>query len=104
MSGFVEVGNGMRMIRKTPEARLYYDEDWGSWLPTGYSLSNAVWTGDTGLVLSEQTHTQTRAQVFITEGTLATSYFIKCTITATNGTLTLTESRTFRVDVMVRGD
>lgn len=101
MSSFEGVGDVIRSIKKTPDAQLPYDENWGSWLKAGDSIASVVWSSDTGITLYGQSHTATIAQTWISGGTVGTTYRCKAVITTTNG---LTDARVFDVRVMVRGD
>ena len=70
---------------KDPNAVLDYQWDWSDWLAVGETISTAVFTVPTGLVLSSQSNTTTTATVFLSGGTVGDGYQVTLRITTNQG-------------------
>ena len=58
---------------KDPDAVLDYAINWATWLDTD-TISTSTWTVESGLTKDSDTKTTTIATIWVSGGTLATSY------------------------------
>ena len=87
---------------KDPDAVLDYGIDWSSWMHTGDELkagTPAVWTVPTGITLSSQEQTTTRAIIWLSGGTAGLNYDLACKITTVGGRV---DERTITIKVRQR--
>jgi hypothetical protein len=87
---------GFPKFTKDPSALLDYAIDWTDWLETTDTISSAVWTVPTGLVLEDQTETEFVASAWLSGGVVGTKYNVACLITTTAGRL---DERTFTISI-----
>jgi hypothetical protein len=70
----------MATFTHDPDADLDYGYDWSSWLDTGETLLNSVWTVTYGtadeVTLHDDTHDDTTTTVWVDGGTLGRHYKI----------------------------
>jgi hypothetical protein len=59
---------------KDPDAVLDYQIDWSDWLPEGDTISTSVWSVGAGLTEDSDTNTTTTATVWVSGGTVGSSY------------------------------
>lgn len=87
-------------IPKDPAATLDYTLDWSTngWLGLD-TIASVVWTVPAGITKTAASNTPTGATVWLSGGTLATSYIITCRITTAAGR---TDERSFRVIIKDR--
>jgi len=91
------------IFEKDPTAVLSYGFDWTEWLPTGHSISSSSWTVPDGITnngVSYDSETDITS-IILSGGTEGQSYTIKNTI-VTSGATPLTDSRTFKINVLTR--
>lgn len=89
----------MRKWDKDPSAVLDYAFDWSNWLGTNETISTATVTVDAGLTKDSQSNTTTKVTVWLSGGTLATTYKVVCRITTNQGR---TDERTIGIRVTDR--
>ncbi len=70
-----------------PQAVLDYAIDWSAWLAASETISASTWTVQTGLTEAPAGHsaTTTTATIWLTGGTLMTSYAVTNHITTNQG-------------------
>lgn len=83
---------------KDPNAVLDYTLDWALWL-NGDTISTSTWTVPAGITNVLATKTTTATTIWISAGTLATSYSVVNKIVTTNGR---TEERTIVFALVAR--
>lgn len=100
--------DGIPVIDKSPTAVLDYivdllAEDPGPWLEDGEFVTSAIGIADPGLTLVTATpapvDAPTRIVVWLTDGTIGTTYLVKVTFTTSKDR---TDTRSFRVRVVLR--
>lgn len=103
-SGFTQTIQGLT-INKDTEAQLIYTFEWNQWLPTGDSISTAVYSitaranDPDPLAIHTQGVQGTKTYVELKEGQEGKVYTVTCKITTANG---LIDRRNFRVKVLAR--
>jgi hypothetical protein len=104
-TGFEQSIQGLT-IQKDTEAKLVYTLDWSTWLPTGDTISTAVWTiqaraNDPDPLIKESNGIQSGNKTYIelSNGQEGKTYTISAKITTVNG---LIDRRNFRVKVLAR--
>lgn len=65
----------MQTFAKDPDALLDYSIDWSLWLD-GDTIQTSSWSVPPPLVLSNQSHTDTMATVWVSGGTVGARYVI----------------------------
>lgn len=76
----------MKTFYKDPDAVKDYDVDWGAgWLVDDDTISASTWTVPTGITKASDSHTDTRAKVWISGGTVGSSYVLTNRVTTTQG-------------------
>ncbi|MCC6366857.1 MAG: hypothetical protein IT165_25325 [Bryobacterales bacterium] len=83
---------------KDPNAVLDYSVDWTRWL-NGDSIATSDWTVPVGLTEVTDTHTGTKATVWLSGGTVGATYTVTNRITTTGGR---TDDRSFDVKIAER--
>jgi hypothetical protein len=83
---------------KDPDALLDYSIDWAKWL-AGDEIAASDWTVPAGLTKVSDTHSTTKATVWLSGGTADQTYQVTNRITTTGGR---TEDRSFIVKVEQR--
>lgn len=83
---------------KDPDAVLDYQIDWSTWLGTD-TISASAWTVATGLTKDSSTNTTTTATVWLSGGTVDTSYTVTNKIVTAGGR---TDERTITIVVRER--
>lgn len=70
-----------------PNATLDYAVDWAPWLQAGETISNSTWTVPTGLTQATPapSHSNGKAVIWITGGTVGESYRLTNHITTSAG-------------------
>ncbi len=86
----------LRTFVKDPDATLDYAIDWSLWLK-GDTITAAVWTVAAGATKELVQTTSTKSTVWISGGTLATTYAATCHITTLNG---LVDDRTINISIV----
>jgi hypothetical protein len=84
---------------KDPQAVLDYGEDWSPWLQTGETISTSTWTVDPGITKGTDTKTTTTTTVWLSAGTVGTTYSATNHITTSLGR---TDERTITILVQER--
>lgn len=74
----------MSRFNKDPDARLDYKVDWTSWLDTD-TISNSEWIIPTGITYEADTFDNTSATVWLSGGSLDSSYEVVNRITTAAG-------------------
>jgi hypothetical protein len=87
-------------IKKDPAAVLDYTLDWSTdgWLGID-TIASVVWAVPAGITQTAASNTTTGATVWLSGGTLATSYTVTCRITTAAGR---TDERSFRIIIKDR--
>jgi hypothetical protein len=77
------LADGKPTIRKAADSVLDYTFDWTAWLAeTGDSIASKTVTPDAGIIVVQDTVvTGNKVVVFLSGGTIGTTYRIKCKIT-----------------------
>jgi hypothetical protein len=83
---------------KDPNAVLDYSVDWTRWL-NGDSIATSDWTVPPGLTEVTDTHTSTKATVWLSGGSVGQTYTVTNRITTTGGR---TDDRSFDVKIAER--
>lgn len=86
---------------KDPNAQLDYKFEWSDWLESGEVISSYSVTVSTGLTKVTDSKTNTSVTVWLSGGTVNTTYEVVCRIT-TNSNPARTEDRTMTFKVMER--
>lgn len=86
-------------FRKDPDAILDYGFDWSSWLATSETIASSSWTVPTGITNVNDTNDETSTKIWLSGGTVATTYTLTNQITTSGGR---TEDRTFEIVVEER--
>ena len=90
----------MRTWDKDPQAVLDWAFDWSNWLATSEAIvGTPVITVDSGLTKDSQSNTTTKVTVWLSGGTLATTYKVACRITTNQGR---TDERTIGIRITDR--
>lgn len=90
----------MRIWKKDPEAELDWAFDWSNWLSASETIvGTPVITVESGLTKDSQSNTATKATVWLSGGTLGTTYKVTCRITTNQGR---TDERTIGIRVTDR--
>lgn len=84
---------------KDPDAVLDYQLDWSAWLPDGDTIVTSTWIVQDGIVKDSDSHTDTAATVWLSGGTLGTTYAVTNRISTVEGR---TDDRTIRITVRDR--
>ena len=74
----------MSRFNKDPDARLDYMVDWTSWLD-GDTIANSIWIVPLGIIYEADTHTGSTATVWLSGGSLDSSYEVVNRITKAAG-------------------
>lgn len=83
---------------KDPDAVLDYRIDWSAWLGDD-TITASTWTVPSGIAKDSDTHDTTSATIWLSGGTLMTSYKLVNRIVTAGGR---TEDRTLPIDVRDR--
>lgn len=75
----------MRTWEKDPSAVLDWQFNWSNWLAASETISSATVTVDSGLTKDSQSNTTTSVTVWLSGGTLGTTYKVVCRITTNQG-------------------
>lgn len=78
---------------KDPDATLDYEVDWTDWL-NGDTITASAFTVPTGITLATQLHTDSKAVVWLSGGTVGSKYDVVNRITTAGGR---TDDRTIRI-------
>jgi hypothetical protein len=78
---------------------LDFELDWSAWLPEGDTITSTEWIVPDGITKGSDTHTTTTATVWLSGGTVNTSYPVTCRITTAQGR---TDDRTIRLTIRDR--
>lgn len=84
---------------KDPDANLDYGFDWSDWLATAETISSVFWTVPTGITNTDEDFTDTTASIWLSSGTVGTSYSVACKITTSAGRV---DERTMTIRVKQR--
>lgn len=63
------------VFTKDPDAVLDYTINWATWLGND-TISTSAWTPDSGITVDSDTNTTTTATVWLSGGTVGTSYAV----------------------------
>ncbi len=88
----------IRTFTKDPDSILDYTIDFSLWL-NGDTLSTATWTVQAGLTNVLSTKTNTAALIWLSGGSLATTYSVSVRIVTVGGR---TDDRTFSVSIVAK--
>jgi hypothetical protein len=89
-----------RIWDKDPQAVLDWAFDWSRWLAAGEEITGTpVVTVQSGLTKDSQSNTTTKVTVWLSGGTLGTTYSVACRITTNQGR---TDERTIGIRVTDR--
>lgn len=83
---------------KDPDAVLDYQVDWSAWLD-GDTITTSEWIVPDGIVKDSDSHTDTAATIWLSGGTLNTTYLVTNRITTAAGR---TDDRTIRITIRDR--
>lgn len=93
-------------FKKDPDAVLDYGTNWadptavgGAWLATGETITASQWVVDTGLTKDSDSHDDTTATVWLSGGTVGTTYTVTNRITTTAGRV---DDRSLHIQVVQR--
>jgi hypothetical protein len=88
----------IRTFRKDPDATLDYGFDWEAddWLSSGETITDSVWTVQTGLTKDSESNTETTTTVWLSGGTAGEVYTVANQITTSAGRI---DERTFGIVV-----
>jgi hypothetical protein len=87
-------GNGPYYVHD-PRARLPVQVDWSAWLTQEQTtITGSTWTATAGITTDGPAFSSTVATIFVSAGTVGTTYTLRNTITCANG---ITDSRSIRV-------
>ncbi len=90
----------MKLWDKDPQAVLDWAFDWSRWLSVGEEITGTpVVTVSDGLTKDSQSNTTTKVTVWLSGGTLGTTYRVACRITTNQGR---TDERTIGIRVTDR--
>lgn len=90
----------MAVFKKDPNATLDYTFDWGPYLtPIADTIATATFLPDTGLIVTNPSHTNTTAVCFVSGGTEGTTMNLTCRITTTGGR---TDDRSISLKIVQR--
>lgn len=70
---------------KDPHAVLDYTVNWALWLPSGDTITTSTWTADTGITVDSSSNTTISATVWLSGGTISTSYNVVNRIVTAGG-------------------
>ena len=85
-------------LLKSPDATLDYLIDWSGWR-NGDTISSSTFTVPSGITKDSQMNTTSESLVWLSGGTIGTTYLLKNQITTAAGR---TESRYFNIKVEAR--
>jgi hypothetical protein len=89
----------VRTWEKDPSAVLDWNFNWTNWLASAETISTATVTVGSGLTKDSQSNTTTTVTVWLSGGTLGTTYEVTCRITTNQGR---TDERTIGIRVTDR--
>lgn len=90
----------MSAFTKDPNSVLDYQRDWSDWLATvDDTIATSTWIVPPGLTKGAESKTDTTATVWLSGGTVGTSYDVTNRITTAGGR---TDDRTFRISIRER--
>jgi hypothetical protein len=86
---------------KDPQAVLDYGMDWGAkgWLQSGETITTSTWTVATGITKGATSNTTTTTTVWLSGGTVGTTYAATNTVVTSMGR---TDERTITIRVQDR--
>jgi hypothetical protein len=64
----------LKTFRKTATEYLDFTIDWTKWLPTGDTITSSSWTVPSGITNGMETNTTILASIWLSSGTLGTTY------------------------------
>lgn len=88
-------------VPKDPQAQLDYTFNWSQWLPGGSTIASVIWTIPAGITQIASSFTNTTATVWVSGGTVGTTYTVTCRIT-TNAATPLIDERSVTLVVEQR--
>lgn len=91
--------NRSNTFSKDPDAVLDYETDWTSWLVDDDTIVTSTWIVPNGLVKNSDSHTDTKATVWLSGGNLNARYDVVNRITTSQGR---TEDRTLSFNIRQR--
>lgn len=83
-------------FRKDPHAKLDYGFDWSSWLASGETITDSLWTIPTGITKVSDQKDDDSVTVWLSGGTAGESYKIACKVTTSASRI---DERSFVVQV-----
>ena len=89
----------MALYVKDPDAVLDYKADWSVWLADGETITSSNWSVPTGITKDSQSATTTTATVWLSGGSLGSSYSVVNRISTNQGR---TDERTMEIVVRER--
>jgi hypothetical protein len=93
--------SGNYIADKAPGENLYYGFNFTDWLDSGELVSNSTWTTAAGLTLTNPAYSATVTKVYVSGGTVGTSYVLTNTVT-TNSSPARISVRTITLTVKTR--
>lgn len=75
----------MKVCLHDPAAKLDYAVDWTGWLREGETITASTWNAPDGLTTSLPGHADGIATIWVTGGTIGTSYRLTNHITTSEG-------------------
>lgn len=84
---------------KDPDAILDFSIDWSNWLATGETISTSTWNVPTGITKDSDTNTSTVTTIWLSGGTVGTTYEIVNHIATDAGR---EDDRTIKISVAQR--
>lgn len=89
----------MALFEKDPIANLDYERDWSVWLKAGDTILTSTWTVPAGLTKTDESNTATIATVWLSGGTVGSSYQVTNRIVTAQGR---TDERSIQIVVRQR--
>ena len=88
----------LRTFLKDPQEVLDFTIDWGLWLD-GDTISSDIWTVGSGITSDLETSTSTTSTIWLSGGTLATTYTVANRIVTAGGR---TAERTLNISIVTK--
>ncbi len=85
----------LKTFGKDPDAIKPYTLNWTAFLD-GDTITSSVWTLDSGITSSSETNTTKKTTIFLSGGTVGTTYTATNRITTTNG---ITEDQSIQITI-----
>lgn len=90
----------MPLFQKDPDAVIDFKQDWSEWVAaTGDTIVTSTWIVPTGITKTNESNTATTATVWLSGGTVGSSYQVTNRIVTAQGR---TDDRTLQIVVLNR--